>query len=59
MKEANDPVIKLSLPSNVVQSFSVICASKVLFNVFVFKCAKLTKRTCESQSKERDRNWPL
>lgn len=48
MEKANDLVVKLSLLSNVIKCFMVICASKVLLNVFVFKCVKFTKGTCES-----------
>lgn len=48
MEEANDPVIKLGLSSNIVKCFMVMCASKVLLNILVIKRAKFTKGTCES-----------
>ncbi len=53
MQKTDDLVIKFGLPSYIVKSFSVICASKVFLNVFVFKRVEFTKSTCKSPPKKK------
>lgn len=48
MQKTDYIVIKFSLPTYIVKSFSVICASKVFLNVFVFKRVEFTESTSKS-----------
>ncbi len=52
MQKTDDLIIKFGLPSYIVKSLSVIRASKVFLNVFVFKRVEFTKSTCKSPPKK-------